>query len=199
MRIRVHAGTIGQMPAREPTRLTLEVEEVEPIAGRLLDQRGRERPFTGWLGLAAALGRQLPNEEEQDAASASSPSRSRTAAIASAALLALEAFGTLLMWAPIPLAWLWVGGRVYSLTGSLGADLAVVFLGFIGTVLLTVVLLHRVDAVWIEQRRRAGHDQQNGALSQVAIVSGTFGLIGFTLWYYLFSHAYVLPFMPSSS
>ena len=56
-------------------------------------------------------------------------------AVAGAALIALEGFGTVLMWAPIPLAWLWIGGRVYTVTGSLGADLAVAFLGFVATVL----------------------------------------------------------------
>jgi hypothetical protein len=35
-------------------------------------------------------------------------------------------------------------------------------------------------------------------LQEVVAISGAFGIVGFVLWYYLFSHAYVLPFMPSS-
>lgn len=112
-------------------------------------------------------------------------------------LIALEAVGSLAMWAGIPLAWLWIGGRVYSLTGSLGADAAVAFLGFVGTLLLALSGLRRLDQGWIALRRRAGYDQEHGALPQVVTVSATLALLTFFAWYYLFSHAYVLPFMPS--
>jgi hypothetical protein len=117
---------------------------------------------------------------------------------ASAAVLAVETIGTLLMWAPIPFAWLWIGGRVYAVTGSLAADGFVGFLGFVGTVVLLVAGLRRIDAVWIGLRRQAGHEQKEGALQEIAAVTGAFGIVAFMLWYYLFSHAYVLPFMPSS-
>lgn len=122
----------------------------------------------------------------------------RRFAVASAAVLAVEAAGTMLMWAPIPLGWLWIGGRVYNVTGSLGADLGVAFLGFVATTLLGVVALTRIDRIWVDLRRRAGHEQDQGALAQVSIVSGTFGLVAFFLWYYLFTRAFVMPFMPSN-
>jgi hypothetical protein len=118
--------------------------------------------------------------------------------VASAGLLALEALGALLMWVPIPLAWLWIGGRVYSAIGSLLADGFVAFFGFVACILLVVYTLRRVDLVWIGLRRGAGHEQTEGALSEVVTISGAFGLVGFWCWYYLFSHAYVMPFMPSS-
>lgn len=43
--------------AGEPSRLALEVRfDAEPIEGRVLDGDGRvERPFSGWLGLMAAI------------------------------------------------------------------------------------------------------------------------------------------------
>ena len=122
----------------------------------------------------------------------------RGARLASGALLGIEALGTLMMWAPIPLAWLWIGGRIYRLTGSLALDLLVAFGGFVITLLATVALLHRVDQVWIELRRRAGSERDEGALTQVAIVTGTLGLIAFFLWYYLLTRAFVMPFMPSN-
>jgi len=184
-----------EMSDRPHTRLTLEVEQVEPISGRLLDERGHGRSFTGWLGLATALGSELP----ADGTPAPAPRAGRRgAALASVALLVVEAIGTVLMWAPIPLAWLWIGGRVYSLTGSLAADLAVAFLGFITTLLVAMIGLNRVDRTWVALRRRAGHEQKHGALAQVAIVSGTFGIAAFLLWYYLLARAFVMPFMPSS-
>jgi hypothetical protein len=122
----------------------------------------------------------------------------RLAGAACGAVLAVEALGSVLMWAPIPLAWLWIGGRVYAVTGSLAADGAACFFGFVATVLLVVAGLRRIDALWIALRRRAGYDQVEGALSEVVAISGALGIVCFFAWYYLLSHAYVLPFMPSS-
>jgi hypothetical protein len=123
----------------------------------------------------------------------------RAAAAASGAVLAVEALGSLLMWAGVPLAWLWIGGRVYAATSSLAADALVAFLGFVATICLLMYALRRLDLVWIELRQRAGYEQEEGALTQVVVISATLALITFTAWYYLFSHAYVLPFMPSSA
>jgi hypothetical protein len=124
---------------------------------------------------------------------------SRSADAASMGVLAVEAIAAVCMWGPIPFAWLWIGGRVYALTGSLAADVAVVFLGFVASVVLTIKLLYRVDGTWVSLRRQAGHDQTEGALQEVVVISATLGLIGFFLWYYVFSDAaYVIPFMPNS-
>jgi hypothetical protein len=122
----------------------------------------------------------------------------RGTTVACGALLAVEAIGSLAMWAGIPLLWLWIGGRVYSLTGSLGADAVVAFLGFVGMLFLALLGLRRVDRGWIALRRRAGYEQEDGALPQVVTVSVTLALLTFFAWYYLFSHAYVIPFMPSN-
>jgi hypothetical protein len=100
------------------------------------------------------------------------------------------------MWVPVPLAWFWVGARVYDVTGSVAADGGVAFFGFLATATLAMAVLRRVDAAWLALRRRAGHDQPQGALTQVVVVSGTFGILAFVLWYYI-GGAFVLPFMPS--
>jgi hypothetical protein len=121
-----------------------------------------------------------------------------TTSVACGLIVVLEAIGSLAMWAAIPLAWLWIGGRVYSLTGSLGADAGVAFFGFVGTLFLALAGLRRLDRGWIALRRRAGYDQEEGALPQVVTVSATLALLTFFAWYYFFSHAYVIPFMPSS-
>ena len=114
-----------------------------------------------------------------------------------AAVLAVQAIGSLLMWGPMPLAWLWVGGRAYDVTGSLAADLGVALLGFLVTAIVTMWALTRLDTVWIALRRRAGHDQADGALSQVVIVSATLGILLFLVWFYVLSDAFIIPFMPS--
>ena len=130
------------------------------------------------------------------AARSDQPGReTRQASVAAAAVLAVEILGSAAMWLPIPLAWMWIGGRVFALTGSLAADGAVTFLGFVASIYLAVQVLLRLDGVWIALRRRAGHDQEGGALSEVVAISATLGLVMFTLWYYVLSDAYVLPFM----
>jgi hypothetical protein len=49
--------------AGEPTRLGLEVDfDAEPIEGRLLDAGRPDRPFSGWLGLMAAIEAARPAE-----------------------------------------------------------------------------------------------------------------------------------------
>lgn len=123
--------------------------------------------------------------------------QSRAADALCSAVLALEVLGSLVMWAPIPLAWMWIGARANEATGSLAAGAAVTFLGFLLTTIATMKGLARLDLLWIRERRRAGHDQVEGALTRVVVVSATLGLVGFMAWYYLLSDAFVLPFMPS--
>lgn len=125
----------------------------------------------------------------------SAPGRHATKA-ACAALLAVEAIGSLSMWAPIPIAWFWIGARVYDATGSIAADMGVALLGFLATMILVMAALTRIDRVWVALRRRVGHDQAEGALTQVVIASATLGLLAFLVWYYVIGKAYVIPFMP---
>jgi hypothetical protein len=121
----------------------------------------------------------------------------RTARAMSAGVLVLEVVGSALMWAPIPLAWMWIGGRVNEATGSLAAGGAVTFAGFVASTVVAMSLLTRLDEVWITLRRRAGHDQREGALTQVVVVSATLGIAAFVLWYYVIGQAYLIPFMPT--
>jgi hypothetical protein len=112
-----------------------------------------------------------------------------------AAVLIVEILGSLLIWAPIPFAWLWVGGRVYSATGSLATDLGVAFIGFVASIVVVAATLNRIDEAWVVMRRRAGRDQAEGILSRLMVVSGTVMIVLFLLWYYVLSDAVVLPFM----
>lgn len=44
----------------EPLRIVVEIDRgADTIVGRCRDERGGERPFSGWLGLIAALERAL--------------------------------------------------------------------------------------------------------------------------------------------
>ncbi len=114
---------------------------------------------------------------------------------ACAALLAFEVIGSLSMWGPIPLAWFWVGARVYDATGSIAADGGTILVGFVATVIPLMAALVRIDRVWVRLRRRAGHDQTEGALNQVVVVSARFGILLFLVWFYILSNAFIIPYM----
>ena len=124
------------------------------------------------------------------------PRGRRAASAASLLLLVLEAIGTVLMWVPIPLAWFWIGARVYDVTGSIFADGVVVLGGFLATVILVMQVLARIDRAWVDLRRKAGHEQREGALNQVVVASATFGIIGFWVWFHIIEKGFVIPFMP---
>jgi hypothetical protein len=123
--------------------------------------------------------------------------RPRAAGAAAWAVLALEVIGSLLMWAPIPVAWVWVGARVYDVSDSFVAGASVWFAGFLATLWLVAAALTRLDCAWVELRRRAGHERAGGALTNVVVVSATIALAAFFLWFYVIGKAFVIPFMPS--
>jgi len=75
---------------------------------------------------------------------------------------------------------------------------SVPLLGLGATEGIAVKALTRIDMGWLTLRRQAGHDQAQGALTRVVVVSATLGLIAFFVWYYLLSHAFIIPFMPST-
>ena len=112
-------------------------------------------------------------------------------------MLAIEVLGSLAMWAPIPLAWIWVAARVFDATASLVAAGSVALLGLAVTEGVAVKALARLDVAWVALRRRAGHHQPQGALTRVVVASATLGLVGFLVWYYVLSKAFIIPFMPS--
>ena len=113
-----------------------------------------------------------------------------------AALLALELVGCVLMWSAIPLGWMWVGAQVYLATFSIAADLGVALTGFIVTTILTMGLLNRADAVWVRLRREAGHDQKEGALTKVVVISAGIGFAIFYVWFHFIEQAFIIQFMP---
>jgi hypothetical protein len=121
----------------------------------------------------------------------------QAARFGAAAVLALEVLGALMMWAPIPVAWVWVGARVYDATGSFMAGAGAWLLGFAATLWIIAVALARLDRTWIRLRKDAGNTQAQGALTSVVVVTATLALAAFFLWFYVIGKAFVIPFMPS--
>jgi hypothetical protein len=111
------------------------------------------------------------------------PGRRRTDALLAGAVLVLECLACLTLWGPQPLAWLWVGSQVNYQTGSVTLGIAVAFAGMIGTLMLTLAALARLDRLWRILRRAAGYEQQQGVLVRIfastAIVAGA----AFAFWF----------------
>lgn len=114
-----------------------------------------------------------------------------------ACILVLEVVGTVSLWSAVPLGWMRVGGWIYNATGSLAAYGAAALLGYAITACYVIRGLAWADVRWVGLRRQAGRDQREGALTRVVVVSTALGLVSFLAWYYLLSHAFIMPFMPS--
>lgn len=121
----------------------------------------------------------------------------QTATLVASAVLLLEVLGSLMMWAPIPIAWVWVGARVYDATGSFMAGACTWFLGFSATLWVTASALARLDRIWVRLRHRAGHPRPEGVLTRVIVATATLALAIFFLWFYVIGQAFVIPFMPN--
>ena len=98
-------------------------------------------------------------------------------------ILVVETLVCLTLWGPQPVAWLWVGSQVDYHSGSVSAGIAVAFAGMIATLMLTLVLAVRLDAIWKVVRRAAGYDQREGALSRIFMVTAIVAAIAFGFWF----------------
>jgi hypothetical protein len=98
-------------------------------------------------------------------------------------VLVVQTLVCLTLWGPQPIAWLWVGSQVDFQTGSVSLGIAVAFLGMIATLMATLVLLVRIDAVWKLVRRAAGFDQREGALPRIFMVTAILAGLAFAFWF----------------
>ena len=108
--------------------------------------------------------------------------RRRADATLAAAVLVLEALIVLSAWIAQPVGWLWVGSQVDYRTDSVMLGITVAFLGLVGTLILTLVIATRLDHVWQLLRRAAGHDQREGMLGRLFMVTAVVAAIAFTFW-----------------
>jgi hypothetical protein len=90
-------------------------------------------------------------------------------------------------WGPLPVAWLWVGSQVDYQSGSVSLGIFVAFLGLLFTLLGGLVIMRRLDQIWILVRRAAGHDQRTGTLGLIFVLTAGIGGIAFTIWLVVFA------------
>ena len=105
--------------------------------------------------------------------------------VLAACILVVETLLCVSLWVPQPLAWLWVGSQVDYETGSVEAGISVAFIGMIATLFLTLVLAKQLDHVWKLVRRAGGHEQKEGALERIFVISIAIAGFLFLIWFFL--------------
>ena len=108
--------------------------------------------------------------------------RQRVDRLLAGGLLALMVGINLLFWGPLPLAWLWVASQIDYLTGSTFLGIVSAFFGLLLTLLAGLVVMRRIDVLWILVRRAAGHDQREGTVPRVFAITAIIGAILFFGW-----------------
>ncbi|MBB4662893.1 hypothetical protein [Conexibacter arvalis] len=104
-------------------------------------------------------------------------------------LLAVMIFINLCFWGPLPLACLFVGGRLQHLTDNIGVGLVASFGTLIGGLLLGLMALKRLDYMWILVRRASGVDQRQGVIGRIFMICCAIGAPVFVVWLLGFSGA----------
>jgi hypothetical protein len=111
------------------------------------------------------------------------PRRQRVDRGIAAFVLVVETLVCLTLWGPQPAAWLWVGSQVDYHAESVTLGIAVAFAGMIASLMLTLVLAVRLDAIWKVVRRAGGIDQRDGALPRIFAVTAIVAALAFGFWF----------------
>lgn len=102
-----------------------------------------------------------------------------------AAVLALEALVVLSLWGPQPIGWLWIGSQVDYRADSVMLGITVAFLGVVASMIVTLKVATRLDHLWRLVRRAAGHDQREGVLGRIFVVTAVVAGTAFLAWFLL--------------
>ena len=100
-------------------------------------------------------------------------------------LLFIEGLLCISVWGPQPLLWLFVGGRVQGLTGSVTVAIVTAFTGMLVTLFITLALARRVDHAWKLVRRAAGYRQEKGMLERIFVVTLVIAASAFWFWFFI--------------
>ncbi len=114
---------------------------------------------------------------------AGSPRRRRVDTWLGYLILVAEVFLLLTLWGPQPAGWLWIGGHVQGWTGNIELAIFVPFVGMLVTLFFTLVVVKRLDHAWRLVRRAAGHDQREGIVERVFVVSAGVAAVLFSFWF----------------
>ena len=116
---------------------------------------------------------------------AASGVRRRFDGILAGLILVVETLLCATLWGPQPAAWLWIGSQLDHETGSVSVGILVAFLGMLTTILGTLAIAMRLDRVWKIVRRASGHDQKEGVIERIFVISMAVAGIAFAVWFLL--------------
>ncbi len=102
--------------------------------------------------------------------------------------------GSFVLWVGTPLAWLWIGSQIQGATASLGTALGAMFVGVLVTIALLGALLAKLSNVYRANRRSRGMDDPGHlVLEGVLVVSASFTLAAFVVWFLFFAGTSPVP------
>ena len=110
------------------------------------------------------------------------PAQRRRDEVFAALILGVEFLLAVSLWVPQPLAWLWVGSHVYWEVDSIEIGILTAFGGMMLTLFLSLAVLKRLDFLWRLVRRSAGHEQGEGVLERIFVVSAVIAVVLLVVW-----------------
>jgi hypothetical protein len=117
--------------------------------------------------------------------------RTGTGAFLVVMIMTIGSFG---LWIGTPLLWLWVGSQIEAKTASLGGALGATFLGAVLTIVLIAALLSKLSDVYRSNVVSRGRgDPGHFILEVVLVISASFSIIAFVVWFFFFAGAEPLP------
>lgn len=111
-----------------------------------------------------------------------SPTRQRLDRGLAVLVLLANVLLCVLFWGPLPVAWMWIGSQAAYWSDSNFLGIVVSFMGLLFTLMGGLMVMRRLDLLWILLRRAGGHDQREGAIGRVFAVATAVGAIAFFTW-----------------
>lgn len=115
-----------------------------------------------------------------------SPARQRLDRGLAVLVLLVNVLICLLFWGPLPVGWMWIGSQAAYWAGSNFLGIVVSFMGLLFTLMGGLIVMRRLDLLWILIRRAGGHDQREGAIGRVFAVAAAVGASAFFTWLLVF-------------
>jgi hypothetical protein len=111
--------------------------------------------------------------------------RRRVDRFVAGAILVVEALLLATIWGPQPAGWLWIGSQIDYQTGNVVFGIVSAFIGMIVTMIGTIAITMRLDSIWKLVRRAGGHEQKQGALERIFVLSMVIGGAAFAIWFFV--------------
>ena len=101
-------------------------------------------------------------------------------------LVVLMLGGGLILWIGVPVAWLYIGGRVQGATSSLGLTLLAMLMGVVASIAVIVPALSWLNLKHGALREARGLDSHgHTALEGIMTISALIAVVAFVIWFFI--------------